>query len=209
MLAISVPGGGTMRSWAPARPVIRARRSIAQCGLVIVMIPGGACLVRGRSRRTGRHLVDPDRESESTDGRNRERRHENRGQEQEGEDFHAPPAHSFRHVVASDRHAFSSSNFGILTASRPSPFGKKDNQKPANDVDLGQTDVTVVQTLDFAEAANRLKTAIGGGSDVVKFGIFYELQLPRPWLEGDELRLYQDALTQLETADRLGYDYAW
>ena len=37
----------------------------------------------------------------------------------------------------------------------------------------------------------------------MKFGIFYELQLPRPWEEGDELRLYQNALTQLETADRL------
>ena len=43
----------------------------------------------------------------------------------------------------------------------------------------------------------------------MKFGIFYELQLPRPWQEGDEHRLYQNALTQLETADRLGYDYAW
>src|SRR5438552_893083 len=43
----------------------------------------------------------------------------------------------------------------------------------------------------------------------MKFGIFYELQLPRPWQEGDELKLYQDALTQLETADRFGYDYAW
>ncbi len=43
----------------------------------------------------------------------------------------------------------------------------------------------------------------------MKFGIFYELQLPRPWEEGDELRLYQNALTQLETADRLGYDHAW
>src|ERR1700745_776351 len=42
----------------------------------------------------------------------------------------------------------------------------------------------------------------------MKFGIFYELQLPRPWQDGDELKLYQDALTQLETADRLGYDYA-
>src|SRR5213082_1409792 len=47
------------------------------------------------------------------------------------------------------------------------------------------------------------------GSDVMKFGIFYELQLPRPWQQGDELKLYQDALTQLETADRLGYDHAW
>ena len=43
----------------------------------------------------------------------------------------------------------------------------------------------------------------------MKFGIFYELQLPRPWVEGDELKLYQNALTQLETADRCGYDYAW
>jgi alkanesulfonate monooxygenase SsuD/methylene tetrahydromethanopterin reductase-like flavin-dependent oxidoreductase (luciferase family) len=43
----------------------------------------------------------------------------------------------------------------------------------------------------------------------MKFGIFYELQLPRPWQAGDELKLYQDALTQLESADRLGYDYAW
>ena len=43
----------------------------------------------------------------------------------------------------------------------------------------------------------------------MKFGIFYELQLPRPWQAGDELRLYQNALTQVELADRLGYDYAW
>jgi hypothetical protein len=25
----------------------------------------------------------------------------------------------------------------------------------------------------------------------MKFGIFYELQLPRPWQAGDELKLYQ------------------
>src|ERR1039457_3452477 len=43
----------------------------------------------------------------------------------------------------------------------------------------------------------------------MKFGIFYELQLPRPWVAGDELKLYQDGLTQLETADRCGYDHAW
>jgi alkanesulfonate monooxygenase SsuD/methylene tetrahydromethanopterin reductase-like flavin-dependent oxidoreductase (luciferase family) len=43
----------------------------------------------------------------------------------------------------------------------------------------------------------------------VKFGIFYELQLPRPWAEGGELQLYHNALDQLELADRLGYDYAW
>ncbi|HLN10292.1 MAG TPA: LLM class flavin-dependent oxidoreductase [Xanthobacteraceae bacterium] len=43
----------------------------------------------------------------------------------------------------------------------------------------------------------------------MKFGIFYELQLPRPWQPDGELDLYQNALTQLEVADRLGYDYAW
>src|SRR5579872_88837 len=43
----------------------------------------------------------------------------------------------------------------------------------------------------------------------MKFGIFYELQLPRPWVAGGELRLYQNALDQIELADRLGYDYAW
>ena len=43
----------------------------------------------------------------------------------------------------------------------------------------------------------------------MKFGIFYELQLPRPWQQDSELKLYQDALTQVELADRLGYDYAW
>ena len=43
----------------------------------------------------------------------------------------------------------------------------------------------------------------------MKFGIFYELQLPRPWQPGGELQLYQNALDQVELADRLGYDYAW
>src|SRR2546421_6903805 len=43
----------------------------------------------------------------------------------------------------------------------------------------------------------------------MKFGIFYELQLPRPWKDGDEHRLYQNALAQIELADRLGYDHAW
>jgi alkanesulfonate monooxygenase SsuD/methylene tetrahydromethanopterin reductase-like flavin-dependent oxidoreductase (luciferase family) len=43
----------------------------------------------------------------------------------------------------------------------------------------------------------------------MKFGMFYEHQLPRPWEEGSELRLFQDALEQVELADRLGFDYAW
>jgi alkanesulfonate monooxygenase SsuD/methylene tetrahydromethanopterin reductase-like flavin-dependent oxidoreductase (luciferase family) len=43
----------------------------------------------------------------------------------------------------------------------------------------------------------------------MKFGIFYEHQLPKPWGEGKELKLFQDALDQVELADRLGIDHAW
>jgi luciferase family oxidoreductase group 1 len=43
----------------------------------------------------------------------------------------------------------------------------------------------------------------------MKFGIFYELQLPKPWEEADEYLLLQHALDQIELADQLGYDYAW
>ena len=43
----------------------------------------------------------------------------------------------------------------------------------------------------------------------MRFGIFYEHQLPRPWAPGDEQRLLTDALEQVELADRLGIDYLW
>jgi alkanesulfonate monooxygenase SsuD/methylene tetrahydromethanopterin reductase-like flavin-dependent oxidoreductase (luciferase family) len=43
----------------------------------------------------------------------------------------------------------------------------------------------------------------------MQFGVFYELQLPRPWTEGAEHRLFKDALEQVVLADRLGFDYAW
>jgi alkanesulfonate monooxygenase SsuD/methylene tetrahydromethanopterin reductase-like flavin-dependent oxidoreductase (luciferase family) len=43
----------------------------------------------------------------------------------------------------------------------------------------------------------------------MKFGTFYEHQLPRPWNEGDEHKLFQDALSQVEFADQIGIDYAW
>jgi alkanesulfonate monooxygenase SsuD/methylene tetrahydromethanopterin reductase-like flavin-dependent oxidoreductase (luciferase family) len=43
----------------------------------------------------------------------------------------------------------------------------------------------------------------------MRFGVFYELQLPRPWRPGDERNLFHQALEQVELADRLGFDYAW
>ena len=43
----------------------------------------------------------------------------------------------------------------------------------------------------------------------MKFGLFYEHQIPRPWQEGAEHKLFQDALEQVELADKLGFDYIW
>jgi alkanesulfonate monooxygenase SsuD/methylene tetrahydromethanopterin reductase-like flavin-dependent oxidoreductase (luciferase family) len=43
----------------------------------------------------------------------------------------------------------------------------------------------------------------------MRFGIFYEHQLPKPWTTDDEYRLLKEALEQVVLADRLGFDYAW
>src|ERR1700716_3175637 len=43
----------------------------------------------------------------------------------------------------------------------------------------------------------------------MRFGIFYEHQLPRPWSERSEASLLQEALEQVELADRVGFDYVW
>ena len=43
----------------------------------------------------------------------------------------------------------------------------------------------------------------------MKFGLFYEHQLPKPWGPTDEEQLFHDALEQVELADRLGYDHVW
>ena len=43
----------------------------------------------------------------------------------------------------------------------------------------------------------------------MKFGVFYEHQLPRPWTDDSEYELLRDALEQIELADRIGIDYVW
>src|SRR5687768_17490260 len=43
----------------------------------------------------------------------------------------------------------------------------------------------------------------------MRFGIFYEHQLPRPWDDGAEEKLLSDALEQVELADQVGIDYVW
>lgn len=44
---------------------------------------------------------------------------------------------------------------------------------------------------------------------LMRFGLFYELQLPRPWDEDDNYNLMREALEQIELADQLGFDYVW
>ncbi|HTW36293.1 MAG TPA: LLM class flavin-dependent oxidoreductase [Rhizomicrobium sp.] len=43
----------------------------------------------------------------------------------------------------------------------------------------------------------------------MRFGVFYEMQLPKPWRPDSERVLFHHALEQVVLADRLGYDFAW
>lgn len=43
----------------------------------------------------------------------------------------------------------------------------------------------------------------------MRFSLFYELQLPRPWDESSEQRLFDEALEQIRLADQLGFHCVW
>lgn len=43
----------------------------------------------------------------------------------------------------------------------------------------------------------------------MRFSLFFAHQLPRPWAEGDEQRLFNEALEQVELGDALGIEYCW
>jgi alkanesulfonate monooxygenase SsuD/methylene tetrahydromethanopterin reductase-like flavin-dependent oxidoreductase (luciferase family) len=43
----------------------------------------------------------------------------------------------------------------------------------------------------------------------MKFGVFYEIQLPTPWEEGDENRVFREALEHVVLSERLGFDSLW
>ena len=43
----------------------------------------------------------------------------------------------------------------------------------------------------------------------MRFGIFYEHQMPRPWADGAEEKTLQDALDQVELADQIGIHHVW
>jgi len=43
----------------------------------------------------------------------------------------------------------------------------------------------------------------------MKFGAFYEHQVPKPWVDGDEKRVFDQAMEQGELLDRIGVDAFW
>jgi alkanesulfonate monooxygenase SsuD/methylene tetrahydromethanopterin reductase-like flavin-dependent oxidoreductase (luciferase family) len=43
----------------------------------------------------------------------------------------------------------------------------------------------------------------------MKFGLFYELSVPRPWTRESERTVYDNALEQVKLADELGFDQVW
>ncbi|MGE5595834.1 MAG: LLM class flavin-dependent oxidoreductase [Hyphomicrobiales bacterium] len=43
----------------------------------------------------------------------------------------------------------------------------------------------------------------------MKFGIFFEISVPRPWEAETEYRVYQNCLEQVRLADELGFDQVW
>src|SRR6476646_1511429 len=43
----------------------------------------------------------------------------------------------------------------------------------------------------------------------MKFGLFYELSVPRPGTHGAEKKVYDNALEQVRLADELGFDQVW
>jgi alkanesulfonate monooxygenase SsuD/methylene tetrahydromethanopterin reductase-like flavin-dependent oxidoreductase (luciferase family) len=43
----------------------------------------------------------------------------------------------------------------------------------------------------------------------VKFGIFFEISIPRPWSDGVEKKVYDNCLEQARLADELGFDQVW
>ena len=43
----------------------------------------------------------------------------------------------------------------------------------------------------------------------MKFGLFYQIQVPKPWDEESEARRIWEALDQIAYAEEMGYDSVW
>ena len=43
----------------------------------------------------------------------------------------------------------------------------------------------------------------------MKFGLFYEISVPRPWTPEKERTVYNNCLEQVKLADELGFEHVW
>ena len=43
----------------------------------------------------------------------------------------------------------------------------------------------------------------------MKFGLFYQIQVPKPWAEDSEAKRIWEALDQIAYAEEMGYDSVW
>jgi alkanesulfonate monooxygenase SsuD/methylene tetrahydromethanopterin reductase-like flavin-dependent oxidoreductase (luciferase family) len=43
----------------------------------------------------------------------------------------------------------------------------------------------------------------------MKFGIAYEISVPRPWTRESEKTVYDRCIEQVKLADELGFDFIW
>ena len=47
------------------------------------------------------------------------------------------------------------------------------------------------------------------GKDSMKFGMLYELQIPKPWHPKSEYNVFWEAMEQIVTAEEMGFEYVW
>ncbi len=58
-------------------------------------------------------------------------------------------------------------------------------------------------------AAHRSRVLSSGRGEAMKVGLFFEIQVPKPWRPGDERSAFMHALAQAEAADIAGFDTIW
>src|ERR1700749_3781059 len=67
-----------------------------------------------------------------------------------------------------------------------------------------------IRELESPEGTNEVRSACQWYREAsMKFGIFYELSVPRPWEHETERQVYMNALEQVRLADELGFHSVW
>src|SRR5215470_17858861 len=72
---------------------------------------------------------------------------------------------------------------------------------------LGVERCSQTATLNKPQSGTKTQHRTGGG--IMRFGLLYEMEMPRPWNERSEYNIYWQALEQIELADRLGFNFVW